>query len=156
MYKFLTSQTLWQILAACAVIGLILNIVAKKRRTRKGEEYYMDYAGILRSAFKQDRRSRNAILEALAYLRGGNVKQAEKIFNHLMVEAHETDDFIALRALLALCFLAEGNESKAEQYLRRIAEDSADKQELYNVLVRIDDFRPHTTLVDRAFNDLLP
>ncbi len=156
MYKFLTSQLLWQILAVCAVIGLILSIVARKLRIRKGEEFYMDYAGILRSAFKQDRRSRNAILESLVYLRGGNPKQAEKTLNHLMVEAHETDDFIALRTLLALCFLAEGNVSKAEQYLRRIAEDSADKQELYNVLTGIDDFRPHTTLVDRAFNDLLP
>ena len=156
MYKFLTSQLLWQILAACAVIGLILSIVARKRRIRKGEEFYMDYAGVLRSAFKQDRRTRNAILESLTYLRGGNPKQAEKTLNHLMVEAHETDDFIALRTLLALCFLAEGNVSKAEQYLRRIAEDSADKQELYNVLTGIDDFRPHTALVDRAFNDLLP
>ena len=156
MYKFLTSQQLWQILAACGVLGVILNFVARRRRVRKGEEYYMDYVGVLRNAFKQDRRTRNAILESLTYLRGGNLKRAEKTLNHLMVEAHETDDFIALRTLLAVCALAMNNEPRAEQYLRRIAEDSADRQELYNVLVRINDLRSHTALIDRAFNDLLP
>lgn len=155
MYKFLTSQLLWQILLVLALLALILRAVARKRRVRKGEECYRDYAALLRKAFKEDRRSRKIIMEAITYLRSGKAKRAERMLGHLMVECREEEDFIALRVLMALCYQQMDAPDKALQYYRRVLEDAAEKRPLRDALFALNAHGGRPDIVETACNGIV-
>ena len=66
MYKFLTSKLLWEILLALAALALIYRAFARRRRVKRGEENYKPYKALLREAFKNDKSSRDKVMEAIA------------------------------------------------------------------------------------------
>ena len=77
MYRFFTSKPLWIALLVLAALAVVWRLVARRLRVKKGEELYRPYKKLLREAFRNDRESRNRVLEAIYYLRNGKPDKAE-------------------------------------------------------------------------------
>ena len=138
MYRFFTSKPLWIALIILAALAVVWRLVARRLRVKKGEEFYRPYKKLLREAFRNDRESRNRVLEAIYYLRNGKPDKAEKIFQRLMVQCHDPDDYIAVRVMLALCYQRMHDSLKAVRYYRRVLEDAPKKRPVYQMICELN------------------
>lgn len=138
MYKFLTSKPLWIALILLAALFVVYRIFARRLRVKKGEELYRPYKKLLREAFKSDRESRDRVLEAIYYLRNGKPDKAEKIFQRLMVQCHDPEDFTAMRVMLALCYQQMHHSLKAVRYYRRVLEDAPKKRPVFQMICELN------------------
>ena len=151
MYKFLTSKLLWEVLLARAALALIYRAFARRRRVKRGEENYKPYKALLREAFKNDKSSRDKVMEAIARLDADQPAQAEKLLQRLMVECHDPDDATAVRVMLAICYQRMGEDLKAERYYRRVLEDARKKRPVHQIICDLNaGKRGRMDLVEKA------
>ena len=156
MYRFLTSKLLWETLLALAALALIGRAVLRRKRVRRGEENYKPYKALLLEAFKNDKSSRDRVMEAIAYLDDDKPAEAEKLLQRLMVECHDPDDATAVRVMLAICYQRLGEDLKAERYYRRVLEDARKKRPVHQIISDLNaGRRGRMDLVEKAVQGIV-
>ena len=151
MYRFLTSKLLWEVLLVLAALALIWRALTRRQRVKKGEENYKPYKALLLEAFKNDRSSRDKVMEAIAFLDADRPDRAEKRLQRLMVECHDPDDATAVRTMLAICYQRMGEDLKAERYYRRVLEDARKKRPVHQIICDLNaGKRGRMDLVEKA------